>query len=134
LSPQTADRFNVLFRRKADPDKSSEHAAELLAFPEPVIANPVLSQYANEPLKWKRDDEFPRTIRDFLVTRLPEYMIPQLFVRLDKSPMTPNGKIDRKALLAPESTGNRFAADSRRGTAGDDLGAGVEDRSGGVVR
>lgn len=37
-------------------------------------------------------------IRQFLSTNLPAYMIPQYLVRLVKLPLTPNNKIDRKAL------------------------------------
>ncbi|MFI5218625.1 MAG: amino acid adenylation domain-containing protein [Bacteroidia bacterium] len=37
-------------------------------------------------------------IRSFLKDKLPEFMIPSVFVLMDKMPMTPNGKIDRKAL------------------------------------
>lgn len=37
-------------------------------------------------------------IRDYLALKLPDYMIPAYFVALDKMPITPNGKIDRKAL------------------------------------
>ncbi len=38
-------------------------------------------------------------LRNYLRTRLPEYMIPSLFIKLEAMPLTPNGKIDRSALL-----------------------------------
>ena len=40
-------------------------------------------------------------VRKHLRSSLPEYMIPQHVVELDALPMTPNGKIDRKALPSP---------------------------------
>nr|WP_268795449.1 non-ribosomal peptide synthetase [Paenibacillus sp. Leaf72] len=41
-------------------------------------------------------------IRSLLSQELPGYMIPSYFVQMDRMPLTSNGKIDRKALPAPE--------------------------------
>ncbi|MBT8390660.1 MAG: amino acid adenylation domain-containing protein [Ignavibacteriaceae bacterium] len=43
-------------------------------------------------------------LREFLKEKLPEYMIPSLFVTMDKFPLTPNAKIDRKALPEPDTS------------------------------
>lgn len=83
----------------------------------------VLSQHdsVRETVVVTQDDEFgnPRLVayviarvnpaptvselRHFLKAKLPEYMVPSAFVVLEALPLTPSGKVDRKALPQPDS-------------------------------
>jgi amino acid adenylation domain-containing protein len=44
-----------------------------------------------------------RALREFLRSFLPEYMIPAIFVRLERLPLSAHGKVDRQALPTPDA-------------------------------
>ena len=58
----------------------------------------------------------PSSLREFLASRLPEYLIPNGFKALDRFPLNANGKVDRAALPAPEWDKDRSAAPPQTAT------------------
>ncbi|HYF30282.1 MAG TPA: non-ribosomal peptide synthase/polyketide synthase [Chitinophagaceae bacterium] len=69
--------------------------------------------------KEKKDDKFlvayytadtvipVNTIRNYMRSKLPDFMMPSWFVQLEKMPLTPNGKIDKKALPEPDKRSDK---------------------------
>ena len=73
--------------------------AGAVALREDAPGKPMLVGYLVRASAEDRSDEL---LRAKLAEDLPDYMIPSIWVRLDSLPVTPNGKLDRAALPAPD--------------------------------
>ena len=51
--------------------------------------------------QWLQEQSWQVTLAEELTAKLPDYMVPKTFIALETMPLTPNGKIDRKALPKP---------------------------------
>jgi len=82
--------------------KERSSVASLIAYVVPA-SGAALSESKGEKARVEpgRNEAEPVQLREFLRTKLPEYMIPSVFVNLESLPLTPNGKVDRKALPQP---------------------------------
>jgi hypothetical protein len=58
--------------------------------------------------------EAPEALRGYLQTKLPEYMMPVVFMQLAALPLKPNGKVDRQALPVPERGGATWTYEAPR--------------------
>ncbi|MBI6852860.1 non-ribosomal peptide synthetase [Pseudomonas cichorii] len=66
-----------------------------------TVSGPQLIGYYTAALEQETDAEQIERIKSSLALELPEYMVPAQLVRLDSMPLSPSGKLDRRALPEP---------------------------------
>lgn len=94
----TDGNYDVIFIKGGD-------GAAIPAAPAIEIENPNILDFAKTPNSTNELFLSKQTIsnwKEFLATQLPDYMVPSDFIALKTFPLTPNHKIDKKALPKPQ--------------------------------
>ena len=90
--------YDVAFCKRSKTTKP-----QIITFPNRTLAHQSWSLYANQPFISSISSNLGSRLKSFLQEKLPDYMVPATFVLMEAMPLTPNGKVDRRALPAPSS-------------------------------
>ncbi|HEU5379926.1 MAG TPA: amino acid adenylation domain-containing protein [Ktedonobacteraceae bacterium] len=106
ISWSTSDQpgcFDVSFVRKSAQNQPVPALPWALAPGETPLAETWWEAYANDPSRAETLNQLLPELREYLKRKLPDYMLPTLMI-LDALPLTPSGKVDRRALPEPDSS------------------------------
>jgi aryl carrier-like protein len=92
------DRFDVVLRDTAPASRSVVDCSPRCD----ETDDDAFRALTNVPFGQSHEDRWTATLRTALQAKLPAHMIPSTFVVLDQMPLTPNGKVDRRALPQPD--------------------------------
>jgi acyl carrier protein len=79
------------------------NSATQAVVPVGVPAQVSAGEHINHPLRGKLARSLGPKLRSLCQEKLPEYMLPAHFMMLTSLPLTPHGKIDKRAMLLPEN-------------------------------
>ncbi|WP_437592077.1 amino acid adenylation domain-containing protein [Sorangium sp. So ce1000] len=105
-TPGAPGLIDVVFRRTG---AAATRSASARATSEPPRPRRHWRTYGNSPLRGIIVDKVVARLRDFLQQKLPDFMNPSDFVLMDALPLTANGKVDRRALPAPNRSTSALA-------------------------
>ncbi|TAN46944.1 MAG: amino acid adenylation domain-containing protein [Methylococcaceae bacterium] len=91
LNTDARGTFDAIFIRQDQPDRPMIFAAT-------EAKRRSLAEYANHPQRANLNRQLIPQLRANLEEKLPHYMMPMVFTVLEQLPLSPTGKIDRKAL------------------------------------
>jgi hypothetical protein len=94
-------RYDIFFTRRG----ADAGAARRTGVRAPVAGHNGLkpwAAYANDPLRGGFTRQLTKRLGSHLRGRLPDYMMPSVFVVLESLPLLPSGKVDMQALPGPE--------------------------------
>jgi amino acid adenylation domain-containing protein/non-ribosomal peptide synthase protein (TIGR01720 family) len=100
LSAHPAVRQAAVLAEEAAGTPGTAGTPEDAGAPSPAVGRRLAAYLVVDPERAPRSPE----LRAFLRNRLPDYLLPAVFRRLDEIPLSVNGKVDRRALQAQRGT------------------------------